>query len=303
MKIVILDGFTINPGDLSWSGLEALGAVTAYDRTPQEEVIDRIGDADAVFTSKNKITEEVLDACPGVRFIGVLATGYDNIDLAAARSRGIAVCNVPGYSTEPVAQHTFALLLEICNSVALHSEAVQAGEWCDAPDFCLTKKPLIQLSGKSMGIIGYGRIGKQVAAIAQAFGMTVNIYSKDPAATLQSDVISLHCPATPENTGFVNARFLRSLKKGAILLNTARGALINETDLAAALQSGQLAAAGLDVVDGEPMKKDSPLLGAPNLYITPHIAWSTRAARSTICEESAASLKSWLEGGDRNRID
>lgn len=303
MKIVILDGFTINPGDLSWSGLEALGQVTAYDRTAAQDVISRIGDAQAVFTSKNKITEEVLNACPNVKFIGVLATGYDNIDLAAARSRGIAVCNVPGYSTEPVAQHTFALLLEICNSVALHSDAVHSGQWCNAPDFCLNKKPLIQLSGKSMGIIGYGNIGKKVAAIAQAFGMSVNIYSRDPEETLKSDVISLHCPATPENKGFINADFLAKLKDGAILLNTARGALVNEADLAAALRSGKLAAAGVDVVDGEPMKKDSPLLGAPNLFITPHIAWSTKSARQTICEESAANLKSWLDGGNHNRID
>ncbi|MCI8608029.1 MAG: D-2-hydroxyacid dehydrogenase [Firmicutes bacterium] len=303
MKIVILDGFTINPGDLSWSELEAIGQITVYPRTPQEEIITRIGDAEAIFTSKNKITAEVMEACPNLKFIGVLATGYDNVALAAAKARGIAVCNVPGYSTEPVAQHTFALILEISNQVGLHSQAVHDGQWCNSPDFCLVKKPLMQLSGKSLGIIGYGNIGKKVGEIAKAFGMAVNIYSRDPKAALASDIITLHCPATAENIGFVNSDFFCKLKDGAILINTARGALINESDLAAALKSGKLAAAALDVVDGEPMRADSPLLGAPNLFITPHIAWSTKNARAIICQVSADNVKSWLEGGHLNRID
>lgn len=302
MKIIISDGYTINPGDLSWSALEALGDVTVCDRTPQEELTGLIGDAEVLFTSKNKVTAEVLDACPNLKFIGVLATGYDNVDTAAARERGVAVCNVPGYSTDPVAQHTFALILEITNSVGLHNAAVQNGEWSASKDFCIVKKPVSQLAGKSLGIIGYGNIGRKVAAIAEAFGMTVNIYSRDRQAALQSDIVTLHCPATAENRGFINKEFISQMKDGAILINTARGALINEAELAEALTSGKIAAAGLDVLDGEPPRPDNPLIGAPNCFITSHIAWASREARNTICQVSASNLKSWMEGGMLNRI-
>lgn len=302
MKIIISDGYTINPGDLSWSALEALGDVTVCDRTPQEELTGLIGDAEVLFTSKNKVTAEVLDACPNLKFIGVLATGYDNVDTAAARERGVAVCNVPGYSTDPVAQHTFALILEITNSVGLHNAAVQNGEWSQSKDFCIVKKPVSQLAGKSLGIIGYGNIGRKVAAIAEAFGMTVNIYSRDRQAALQSDIVTLHCPATAENRGFVNKEFISQMKDGAILINTARGVLINEADLAEALSSGKIAAAGLDVLNGEPPRPDNPLIGAPNCFITSHIAWASREARNTICQVSASNLESWMEGEMLNRI-
>ena len=302
MKTVILDGYTINPGDLSWSSLEALSQVKVCDRTPAEQLAETIGDAEAIFTSKNKITAEIMDSCPDLKFIGVLATGFDNIGIEAAKARGIAVCNVPSYSTDTVAQHTFALILEITNHVGLHNAAVQNGEWTSSPDFCLIKSPIQQLAGKSLGIIGYGNIGRKVAAIAEAFGMTVNIYSRDREAAMKSDIVTLHCPATAENRGFINADFISQMKDGAILINTARGALINEEDLAAALASGKISAAGLDVVNGEPPKMDNPLIGLPNCFITAHVAWASGEARNTICEVSAANLKSWLEGGKLNRI-
>ena len=302
MKTVILDGYTINPGDLSWSALEALGQVKVCDRTPAEQLAETIGVAEAIFTSKNKITSEIMDACPDLKFIGVLATGFDNIDIEAAKARGIAVCNVPSYSTDTVAQHTFALILEITNNAGLHNAAVQNGEWTSSPDFCLIKSPIQQLAGKSLGIIGYGNIGRKVAAIAEAFGMTVNIYSRDREAAMKSDIVTLHCPATAENRGFINREFISQMKDGAILINTARGALINEADLAAALASGKISAAGLDVVNGEPPKMDNPLIGLPNCFITAHVAWASKEARNTICEVSAANLKSWLEGGKLNRI-
>lgn len=302
MKIVILDGITINQGDLSWKELEKLGELTVYDRTPNEKIAERIKQAEAVFTSKNKMTGHVMDQCPNLKFIGVLATGYDNVDLAAAKERNIAVCNVPAYSTEPVAQHTFALILEITNSVGLHHKAVQSREWSRCPDFCMVKKPISQLAGKSIGIIGYGNIGKRVGAIAEAFGMKVNIYSQDKQEALTSDIVTLHCPATADNKGFVNKELISQMKDGAILINTARGALINETDLAWALHSGKLSAAALDVLDGEPPRPDHPLFGIENLFITPHIAWASKEARAVICSTSAENLKCFLEGGSLNRL-
>ena len=302
MKIAVLDAVTINPGDLSWEKVSSLGETKIFDRTPPEKVIETIGDADAVFTSKVKITREVMDACPNMKFISLLATGYDNVDLSAAGERGIAVCNIPAYSTETVAQHTFALILELTNRVGLHNQAVQTDEWSASPDFCLIKGGISQLSGKSLGIIGYGNIGRRVAAIAEAFGMTVNIYSRDRQAAITSDIVSLHCPATPENRGFINADFISQMKDGAILINTARGALIHEADLAAALSSGKISAAGLDVLNGEPPRAGNPLIGAPNCIITPHIAWASLEARKTICEVSGDNLKSWMEGGMLNRI-
>lgn len=303
MKIVNLDTYTISLDDLEWTDLAKLGDLTNYDRIAQEDVIDAIGTAEvALFTSKVKITRQIMDACPNLKFIGVTATGYDNIDIAAAKEKGIAVCNVPAYSTEAVAQHTFALLLEITNNVGLHNQAVQDHKWENAIDFCFVEKPLMQLSEKSLGIVGYGSIGKRVAEIAKAFGMTVNIYSRDPEAAIQSDIVSLHCPATPENKGFVNKEFLSRMKDGAILINTARGALLNEEDVAEALKSGKLSAAAADVLNGEPPRTGHPLIGIPNMYLTPHIAWSTREARQIICTTSAENLKSFLEGGTLNRI-
>ena len=302
MKIVNLDAYTIHLNDLDWNELAQLGDLVTYDRIAPEDVIPAIEDAEAVFTSKVKFTKAVIDAAPKLKFIGVTATGYDNIDLAAAKARGIAVCNVPAYSTESVAQHTFALILELTNHVGRYTALVREHQWENAPDFTFIDRPLLQLSGRSLGIIGYGSIGRRVAQIAEAFGMTVHIYSKEPEAAVQSDMLTLHCPATPDNKGFVNKDFISKRKDGAILINTARGALLKEDDVADALKSGKLAAAAVDVVNGEPPRKGHPFIGLENLYITPHIAWSTKEARAVITKTSAANLKSFLTGGDLNRI-
>lgn len=302
MKIVNLDAYTIHLNDLDWNELAQLGDLVTYDRIAPEDVIPAIENAEAVFTSKVKFTKAVIDAAPKLKFIGVTATGYDNIDLAAAKARGIAVCNVPAYSTESVAQHTFALILELTNHVGRYTALVREHQWENAPDFTFIDRPLLQLSGRSLGIIGYGSIGRRVAQIAGAFGMTVHIYSKEPEAAVQSDMLTLHCPATPDNKGFVNKDFISKMKDGAILINTARGALLNEDDVADALKSGKLAAAAVDVVNGEPPRKGHPFIGLENLYITPHIAWSTKEARAVITKTSAANLKSFLTGGDLNRI-
>lgn len=302
MKITILDGYTMNPGDLSWEELEALGELKVYDRTSPEDIVSRITDSYAVFTNKCCITADVMDSCPDLKFIGVLATGFDNIDVAAAKKRNIAVCNVPAYSTEGVAQHTFALLLELCNNVGLHNDSVQRGGWCACPDYSMVIKPMLQLSGKAIGIIGYGNIGRRVGQIAEAFGMKVFSYSQNPEAVMNCDVISVHCPATAENKGFINKEFISKLKDGALLINTARGALINEMDLAEALKTGKLAGAAVDVVSKEPIEKDNPLLGVPNLYITAHMAYSSIEARRTVCSTSAANLKAFLRGEELNRL-
>lgn len=302
MKIVNLDAYTIHLNDLDWNELAQLGDLVTYDRIAPEDVIPAIENAEAVFTSKVKFTKAVIDAAPKLKVIGVTATGYDNIDLAAAKARGIAVCNVPAYSTESVAQHTFALILELTNHVGRYTALVREHQWENAPDFTFIDRPLLQLSGRSLGIIGYGSIGRRVAQIAEAFGMTVHIYSKEPEAAVQSDMLTLHCPATPDNKGFVNKDFISKMKDGAILINTARGALLNEDDVADALKSGKLAAAAVDVVNGEPPRKGHPFIGLENLYITPHIAWSTKEARAVITKTSAANLKSFLTGGDLNRI-
>ena len=302
MKIVNLDAYTIHLNDLNLNELAQLGDLVTYDRVAPEDVIPAIENADAVFTSKVKLTKEVIEACPNLKFIGVTATGYDNIDLDAAKARGIAVCNVPAYSTESVAQHTFALILEITNHVGHYTELVHEHQWEKSLDFTFIDRPLTQLSGRSLGIIGYGSIGKRVARIAEAFGMTVHVYSKDPDAAVQSDILTLHCPATADNRGFINKDFISKMKDGAILINTARGALLNEDDVADALKRGKLAAVAVDVVNGEPPRKGHPFIGLENLYITPHIAWSTREARAVITKTSAANLKSFLAGGDLNRI-
>lgn len=303
MKIVILDAYTVQLDDLEWTELEKLGELSAHDRTAQEDIIDSIGTAEvALFTSKLKITREIMDACPKLKFIGVTATGYDNIDIEAAKEKGIAVCNVPAYSTEAVAQHSFALILEICNNVGLHNRRVHEHKWENSADFMFIEKPIIQLSGRSLGIIGYGNIGKRVAEIASSFGMSVNVYSKDPEAAIRSDIVSLHCPATAENKGFVNKEFISRMKDGAILINTARGTLLDEEAVADAVKSGKLAAVAVDVLDGEPPRKAHPFIGLENVYLTPHIAWSPKEARKIICETCAANLKSFLEGGSLNRI-
>lgn len=318
MKIVILDGYTENPGDLSWEALEKLGELTVYPRTPADEIIGRIGDAEIVYTNKTPLTRETLEACPSIRFIGVLATGYNVVDVNAARERGIPVCNVPTYGTTAVAQFTFALLLELCHHVQVHADSVQAGEWSRCEDFCYWKYPLIELGGKIMGIVGFGRIGRAVAKLAVAYGMKVLAYDsyQNPAFEsenvryagldelyAQSDVISLHCPLFPETEKMINADSIRKMKKGVMLLNTSRGGLIEENALAAALKDGMVAGAGLDVVSTEPISMDNPLLGIPSCLITPHIAWAPKESRQRLMDVAVENLHMFLEGKLQNMVN
>lgn len=316
MKIVVLDGYTENPGDLSWDGFEALGELTVYDRTPAEETVQRIGDHEAVVVNKVKITREILDACPGVKYVGVLATGYNVVDVQAAAERGVTVCNIPAYGTAAVAQMVFALLLEICHHVGAHSEAVHQGEWSASVDFCFWKYPLIELAGKTMGIIGFGRIGQNTAMIAKAMGMHVLAYNPSknqnanaygeymPLDTLlaQSDIISLHCPLLPSTEGMINKARIAQMKDGVILINTARGQLIVEQDLADALETGKVYAAAVDVVSVEPIHETNPLLRAKNCLITPHIAWASKESRERLMSIAVENLKAFLEGNPVNVV-
>ena len=311
MKIVVLDGCTENPGDLSWAGLEALGDVTVYDHTPFDQTIARIGGAEIILTNKTPITAEIIAACPAMKYVGVLATGYNVVDVEAAKARGIVVTNIPTYGTQAVAQFVFALLLEICHHVAHHNQAVQEGRWSNGRDFCFWDYPLIELAGKTMGIIGYGRIGRATAAIAKAFGMQVlayDAYAEGPELTTLeevlagSDVISLHCPLSRENTGMINAATIAQMKDGVILINTSRGPLINEADLRAALLSGKVAAAAVDVVSTEPIRMDNPLLGLENCFITPHIAWANKESRQRLMDVAVSNLASWLDGNTVNNV-
>lgn len=275
MEIVILDGHTINPGDLSWKRLELMAdKFTVFDKTPPERIQSRIGLCDVVMTSKCNITREIMEQAPNLKYIGSTATGYNNIDVEAAAELGITVTNIPSYATDAVAQHTIALMLEITNNVGLHNSSVQSGEWEHNNYFCYWKKPVSFLAGKSIGIIGYGEIGSKVAEIARAFGMSVNIYSRDPEAAIKSDYVSLHCPLTKDNAKMVDSAFLVNMKPGAILINTARGGLIDERALADALKAGFIAGAAVDVLTTEPPEKDCPLIGLDNCIITPHMAWA-----------------------------
>lgn len=316
MKIVVLDGYTLNPGDLSWAGLERLGELTVYDRTNADQVAERIGAAEIVYTNKTPIGREVLARCPNVRFIGVLATGYNVVDVAAAAERGIPVCNVPTYGTTAVAQMVFALLLEICHHVGEHAQSVREGDWTACPDFCYWRHPLIELAGKTMGIVGFGRIGQATAKLALAFGMKVLFCDSNPAAALagaqraelaellaQSDVVSLHCPLFPDTRGLICDRTIAQMKDGAILINTSRGPLVQEEDLCAALQSGKLYAAALDVVGEEPIKRDNPLLCAPRCLITPHIAWAPRESRQRLMDVAVHNLEAFLRGETANAVN
>ena len=310
MKIVVLDGHALNPGDLSWDCLHRFGSVTVYDRTPEELVVQRIGDADIVLLNKVTITGDILDACPSIKLICVLATGYNVVDWEAARQRGIPVCNVPAYGTAAVAQFTFALLLELCHQVGHHDRAVHAGRWADSPDFCFWDTPQMELAGKTIGIIGFGRIGRAVGRIARAFGMEVLAYNRsrcpEGAAIGQyveleellrsSDIVSLHCPLTAENRHIINRDTLSIMKNGAILLNTARGPLVEEQALCDALTSGKLRFAAADVAAVEPLPGDSPLLRAPNCILTPHMAWAPVESRQRILDCTVASIRAFLEG-------
>lgn len=312
MKIVILDGYTENPGDLSWAGFEALGDVTVYEHTKADEVAARIAGAQVVYTNKTPLTRATLEGARELRFIGVLATGFNVVDIEAARERGIPVSNIPTYGTQAVAQYVFALLLEICHRVGHHAEAVQAGRWTNGRDFCFWDYPLMELSGKTMGIVGYGRIGKATAQIARAFGMRVVAYDafvKAPEVLplndvlAQADVLSLHCPLTPENAGMVNRETIGRMKDGVILINTARGPLIQEDALREAFVDGKVYAAALDVVSAEPIRPDNPLLGLDNCLITPHIAWASRESRQRLMDIAVANLEAFLSGKPANVVN
>lgn len=304
MEIVLLDGYTINPGDLSWKRLELMSdKFTVFDKTPPERVASRIGLCDVLMTSKCQITREIMANAPNLKYIGLTATGYNNVDVKAAADLGIAVTNVPSYATDAVAQHTMALILEITNNVGLHNRSVQEGEWANSKYFCYWKKPVTLLAGKSIGIIGYGEIGKKVAELAKAFGMTVNIYSRDPEAAIKSDYVSLHCPLTPENEKMVNTQFLVNMKPGAVLINTARGGLVDERALADALKAGFIAGAATDVLSTEPPEEDCPLIGLDNCILTPHMAWAPKEMRQLVIDTLADNLTAWLDDRIVNRVE
>ena len=309
MNIVILDGRALNPGDLDWNVFREFGTVTYYPQTDTEdETIARLQGAQIVLLNKVPITERVVSACPELKMICVLATGYNVVDCAAAARRNIPVCNVPGYGTAAVAQFTFALLLELCHRVGHHDHVVHQGKWSDCPDFCFWDTPQMELAGKTMGIIGYGSIGRAVGRIARAFGMEVIAYNRtryDDGETYveldtllaQSDVVSLHCPLFPETKGMIDGAAIAKMKDGAILLNTARGPLVEETALAAALRSGKLRGAAMDVVSSEPILRGNPLLTAPNCVITPHMAWAPLESRRRILDTTIKSIRTFLTNG------
>lgn len=318
MKIVILDGYAANPGDLSWDAIADQGTLTVYDRTAPADVISRIGDAEVIYTNKAVISKEVMDACPNLKLVCVMATGYNVVDTAYAREKGITVCNVPAYSTNDVAQMVFALLLEICHHVGHHSKTVYDGRWAKNPDFCYWDHAPMALYGKTMGLVGFGQIGQAVAKLAQAFGMNVLVYSRTrrpeletdtcrfcdlDALLAESDVVSLHCPLFDETQGLICKRTIAKMKDGAILINTGRGPLIDEGDVAAALNGGKLGAAGVDVVSVEPIREDNPLLKAKNCFITPHIAWATLEARTRLLEVSAENLRQFKKGTPQNVVN
>ena len=318
MKIVVLDGYTLNPGDLSWEGMEALGEFTCYDRTRDADILSRIGDADAVITNKTPISKETLEACPSIKYIGVLATGYNVVDVEAAAAKGIPVCNIPTYGTTAVSQFAFALLLNICHHVQDHSNSVYAGDWANCQDWTYWNFPLTELAGKTMGVIGYGRIGQATGKIAQGFSMKVLAFDEYQNKDLenenmsygtldevlsQSDVISLHCPLFPSTEGIINKDNIAKMKDGVILINTSRGPLVVEQDLKEALDSGKIRAAGLDVVSTEPIQNDNVLLKAKNCFITPHIAWAPVEARGRLMNIAVDNLKAFAEGKVINRVN
>ena len=316
MKIVELDGYAANPDDISWEPLKALGELTVYSRTKAEDVVERAKDAEIVLTNKVVFTDEVMSQLPKLKYIGVLATGYNVIDVEAAHRRGIVVTNIPAYSTESVVQMTFAQILNITNQVGHYADEVRGKRWSNNPDFCYWDTPLIELSGKTMGIVGLGHIGSRVAHVAREFGMDVfALTSKDSSqlpdgiqkTTIDgllgvADILTLHCPLTKDNYHMINAERLEQMKPGAILINTARGALVDEAAVAKALESGHLAAYGADVMDVEPPKADNPLLGQPHAFLTPHIAWATKEARTRLMNICVANVKAFIEGHPINRV-
>jgi glycerate dehydrogenase len=318
MKIVVLDGYTLNPGDLSWDGLKEFGEVVVYDRTPQDKVVERAKDAEIIFTNKTVIDEAVLNSLPKLKYIGVLATGYNVVDTETARSKNVTVTNVPGYSTASVAQMTFALLLELTQHVQRHSDTVVDGKWAHSPYYCYWDYPLMELAGKTMGIIGYGTIGKKVGEIASAFGMNIigskrvqhdmshleNFrWAEIPELLEQSDVVSIHCPLTPETKGMINRESLQLMKRSAFLINTSRGPIMVDEDLADALNHDVIAGAGLDVLTVEPPQLDNPLFKAKNCVITPHIAWATIEARGRLMDLTVSNLAAFLSGKPVNVVN
>ncbi len=315
-RIVILDGYTLNPGDLDWSALAALGELIAYDRTPSELTVERAAGASIVLTNKTPLPRRVIETLPDLKCIGVLATGYNVVDVASAKERGIPVTNVPGYGTSAVAQHVFALLLELTQRTGLHSDSVRAGAWTRSVDWCYWRTPLVELSGLTMGVVGYGAIGQAVARIAQAIGMIVIAATRTPRAEesgvtfpsvddlfSRADVVSLHCPLTPETQGLVNAARLATMKPTAFLINTGRGPLVVEQDLADALRNAVIAGAAVDVLSTEPPAADNPLLTAPHCLITPHLAWAARASRQRLMDAAVENVRAFLAGAPVNVVN
>jgi len=316
-RIIVLDGYTTNPGDLDWRPLADLGELTIYERTPPDQIVARALPAEIVLTNKTLLNRETLPQLPKLRLICVMATGYNVVDTVAAREHGISISNVPGYSTPSVVQHTFALLLELTNQVGRHTAAVRAGEWSSSVDFAFWHMPLVELQGLTLGVVGYGAIGRLVAAVAQAFGMRVVVTGRqrpdDPPPSVEwlplpellarADVVSLHCPLTPETRGMIDAAALARMKSSAFLINTGRGPLVDEAALAAALNEGRLAGAAVDVLSREPPLADNPLLSARNCVITPHQAWATLAARRRLLAECAENVRAFLQGHPRNVVN
>lgn len=318
MKIVVLDGYTLNPGDLSWKGIEALGELTVYEHTPKELIYERAKGAEIIFTNKTPLCEDIINKLPDLKYIGVLATGYNVVDVKAAADRNITVTNIPTYGTRSVAQMTFALILELCHHVAAHSDAVKSGEWSKCRDFCFWNYPLVELEGKTLGVIGFGRIGRSVADIALAFGMKVLGYTPIKEAEYchenfswsdleeilkESDIITLHCPLFPETKGMINAQAIKKMKNTAFIINTSRGPLIDDQALADALNNKEIAGAALDVLSVEPPDINNPLLKADNCIITPHIAWATKEARERLMDIAVDNLNAFLSGTPCNTVN
>jgi len=316
MKIVVLEGYTLNPGDLDWKKLNALGDVTIYDRTQDVQIIERASGAHVILSNKTRLSRAVLEQLPDLKYVGVLATGYDSVDVKAAQERGITVTNVPSYGTRSVAQMTFAHILNLVHRLADHNKSVQSGNWSKAPDYCYWEHPLIELDGLILGVLGLGRIGKAVADIGYGFGMNIIYYDTQVPSSVPSswhavsvktlfktsDILTLHCPLTSETHEIVDKHHLKMMKKKAFLINTSRGGLINNRDLAEALKNGTIRGAGLDVLDKEPPPADHPLIGIPNCFITPHIAWATHAARERLLNTAVENLEAFIRGEKMNVV-
>jgi len=323
VKIVVLDGYALNPGDLSWEEIEKMGEVEIYERTPDSKILERAEGAEVLLTNKTPLKRETIEALPELKYIGVLATGYNVVDIKAAAENGVVVTNVPTYGTNAVAQFVMALLLEVCHHIGEHNRAVRSGDWTQADDFCFWNYPLIELQGKKLGIIGFGSIGQRTAELAEAFGIKVLVYDRSPQKKINdpqiataaiefvelsqlykdSDVISLHCPQTEETAGMINKESIAQMKKGVIIVNTARGGLIIEEDLAAALESGRVQAAAVDVLSTEPPAASNPLLNSDKTIVTPHIAWASQEARQRLMDTVSENLKSYLEGSVINQVN